>query len=382
MSLKGSTMLVSQDDGRSVLQKPWGLGRRIAVASVMFLGLGFLVFATAGANEEGRLAGAGSTLVNPILQRVSTSYQGYLAADRVDVARQEGSSGDWTAGASALDYDPVGSVGGLVRLQDPSVTFAATEVPVSAAELTDRGLVQFPLINGAAAPVTNLDIGGAALTLDADTLAAIFTGKITNWSDPAIAVLNPDIALPDQPISVRYRADGSGTTWTVTGFLARSAGWTLGQAAKVAWQVGEAADGNRGVIAAVKATPGAIGYAEVGQATRAGLGLVQLINGAGKAVAPTPQTIRAAVEGGFWTAEGGITARAATTGTDWPMTAIVYIVMRRDHNSAQNERALTFFRYFYAEAPRVGDALGFVALPAEVTAEVEAYWTTSFKPQS
>jgi len=79
-------MLTSQDDGRSVLRKPWGLGRRIAVASAMFLGLGFLVFATAGANEEGRLTGAGSTFVNPILQRVSTSYQSYLAADRVNMA--------------------------------------------------------------------------------------------------------------------------------------------------------------------------------------------------------------------------------------------------------------------------------------------------------
>lgn len=375
-------MLALQDDGGSVLQKPWSLGRRFAVASVMFLGLGFLVFATAGANVEGRLAGAGSTLVNPILQRVSTSYQGYLAADRVDVARQEGSSGDWTAGATALDYDPVGSVGGLVRLQDPGVIFAATEVPVSAADLADRGLVQFPLINGAAAAVINLDLGGAALTLDADTLAAIFAGGIVNWNDPAIAVLNPGIALPDLPISVRYRADGSGTTWTVTGFLARSTGWTLGQAAKIMWPVGEGAEGNRGVIAAVKATAGAIGYAEVGQATRAGLGIVHLINGAGKVVAPTPQSIRAAVEAGFWTAEGGIAATAATTGADWPMTATVYIVMRRDQNTTQNDRAVTFFRYFYAEAPRVGDALGYVALPADVTAEVEVYWATSFKPQS
>lgn len=375
-------MLASQDNGGSVLEKPWSLGRRVVVASVMFLGLGFLVFATAGSNEEGRLAGAGSTLVNPILQRVSTAYQGYLAADRVDVATQEGNSGDWTAGATALDYDPVGSVGGLVRLQSPDVTFAATEVPVSAADLAERGLVQFPLINGAAAAVTNLDLGGAALTLDASTLAAIFTGKITDWSDPAIALLNPDIALPEQPISVRYRADGSGTTWTVTGFLARSTGWTFGQAAKVDWPVGEGADGNRGVIAAVKATPGAIGYAEVGQATRAGLGVVQLVNGAGKVVAPTPQTIRAAVEAGFWTAKAGISATAATTGADWPMSATVYIVMRRDQNTAQNDRALTFFRYFYDEAPRVGDALGYVALPAEVTAEVEAYWATAFKPQS
>jgi phosphate transport system substrate-binding protein len=146
--------------------------------------------------------------------------------------------------------------------------------------------------------------------------------------------------------------------------------------------VGKGADGNLGVIAAVKATPGAIGYAEVGQATRAGLGIVQLINGAGKVVAPTPQTIRAAVEAGVWTAEGDISATAAATGAYWPMTATVYIVMRRNQDTAQNARAVTFFRYFYAEAARVGDALGYVALPTKVTAEVEAYWATSFKQQS
>ena len=184
-------MLASDSDGVTVLAKPWSIGRRIAVASIAFLGIGFLIFATAGANEAGRIAGAGSTLVNPILQRVSTAYQGYLAADRVDLVQQTGESGDWTAGATALDYDPIGSVGGLVRLADPALSFAATEVPVPAADLAAKALVQFPLINGAAAPVVNLDLGGGKLTLNAGTLAAIFTGKITSWSDPAIAALNP-----------------------------------------------------------------------------------------------------------------------------------------------------------------------------------------------
>ncbi|MGL6208936.1 MAG: phosphate ABC transporter substrate-binding protein PstS [Paracoccaceae bacterium] len=372
-------MLASQDDGVTVVTQPWSLGRRIAVASIVFLGIGFLVFATAGANEEGRVAGAGSTLVNPILQRVSTSYQGYLAADRVDPAAQTGGSGDWTAGATALDYDPVGSIGGLVRLANPAVTFAATEVPVAPDDLEKEGWVQFPLINGAAAPVTNLEVN-AALTLDANALAAIYSGKITNWTDPAIVALNPDVALPDLAIAVRHRGDGSGTTWTFTGYLARSTDWTAGQGAKIDWAVGEAAEGSRGIIAAVKATPGAIGYAEVGQAGRAGLGIVQLVNGAGEVVAPKPQTIRAAVGAGFWSADGGIAATPVATGGDWPMTATVYAVMRREQNIAQNDRALNFFRYFYAEAPRQADALGYVALPAAIVTEVEAYWAAAFRP--
>lgn len=375
-------MLASQDNEISVIRQPWSIGRRIAVASATFLAIGFLVFATAGGNEEGRLSGAGSTLVNPILQRVSTAYQGYLAADRVDPARQEGASSDWSAAASALDYDPVGSVGGLLRLEGGAVAFAATEVPVTPEDLAARGLVQFPLINGAAAPVANLDLGGAALTLDADTLAAIFTGRITNWTDPAIKALNPGLALPEQPIAVRHRSDGSGTTWTFTGYLARSADWTHGQTAGLAWPVGEGAEGNRGVVAAVKATPGAIGYAERGQAERAGLRIVQLVNGAGEVVAPAPETIRAAVAAGSWTAAGGVSNAAATAGGDWPMTATVYAVMRRDRSGAETERALGFFRYFFAEAPRAGDALGYVALAPALVAEVEAYWAAAFEPQS
>ena len=158
--------------------------------------------------------------------------------------------------------------------------------------------------------------------------------------------------------------------------------WTLGQGAQLDWAVGEGFDGSRGIIDAVKATPGAIGYAEVGQARRAGLGIVQLVNGAGETVTPSPQTIRAAVSGGFWTAGGGITDAAPATGGDWPMTASVYVVMRRDQDTTQKDRALTFFRYFFAEAPRQADALGYVSLPPQVVTEVETYWATAFKPQT
>lgn len=371
-------MRAADSDGFNVIGKPWTLGRRIATAAVAFVGIGFLVFAVAGTNTEGRLAGAGSTLANPILQRVSTSYQGYLAADRVDVIRQEGQSGDWTGGASALDYDPVGSVGGLVRLSDPAVTFAVTEVPLSPEELAAQDKVQFPLILGAAAPVANLELAGAELALDANVLAAIFRGEISTWSDPAITALNPGMALPDQPISVRHRRDGSGTTWTFTGYLAQAAAWTAGQAAQVEWAVGEGAEGSRGLIEAVKATPGAIGYSEVGQARRAGLSVIRLVNGSGKVETPSSATIRAAATISRWRPGQQIAAASVTEG--WPMTATVYVVMRE--SDPQNERALAFFRYFYAEAGRRADALGYVPLPVEVVTDIEAYWASIFNQQS
>lgn len=371
-------MLTLRSDETYVVGKPWSLGRRIATAAVVFLGIGGLVSLTMGNNSEGRLSGAGSTFVNPILQRVSTAYQGYLAADRVDPIRQEGQSGDWTAGATALDYDPVGSIGGLVRLSDPVVGFAATEVPLSPAEMKDQGLIQFPLILGAAAPVVNLDLGGQGLTLDADALSAIYGGTVTNWSDPAIAGLNPGVNLPDTDITVRHRSDGSGTTWTFTGYLTQSATWSAGQGAQVTWPVGSGAEGSRGIIEAVKSAPGAIGYAEAGQARRAGLTVVRLVNGGGETVDAGAAEVRVASTVTGWEPGQEIDSAAATRG--WPMTALVYVVMRAEDRNA--DRTLAFFRYFYAEAERNADALGYVPLPPEVVGRIEAFWAETYNKQS
>lgn len=371
-------MRAEDSDGFNIVKKPWSFGRRAATAAVAFLSLGFLVFAVAGSNAEGRLAGAGSTLVNPILHRVSTSYQGYLAADRVDPIRQEGKSGDWSAGASALDYDPVGSIGGLTRLKDPAIVFAVTEVPLSTEDLAAEGKVQFPLILGAAAPIANLTLGGAELALDAPALSAIYRGEIVNWSDPAIVALNPGVPLPDQAIAVRYRSDGSGTTWTFTGYLSQAQTWTAGQVAQTAWPVGEGAEGNGGIIAAVKALPGAIGYAEAGQASRAGLSVIRLVNGSGLTVSPSPEAVRAAAASLRW--EAGSQTAGSSLAQGWPMTATVYVVMRaKDRGTA---RALGFFRYFYAEAARQAGDLGYVALPAETVRAIEAYWVSAFGEQS
>ena len=371
-------MHAEDSDGFTIVKKPWSLGRRVATAAVAFLSLGFLVFAVAGSNAEGRLAGAGSTLVNPILQKVSTSYQGYLAADRVDPIRQEGRSGDWTGGASALDYDPVGSIGGLARLQDPTIVFAVTEVPLSTEALAAEDKIQFPLILGAAAPIANLTLGGADLALDATALSAIYRGEIVNWSDPAIAALNPGVSLPNQAIAVRYRSDGSGTTWTFTGYLSQAETWAAGQVAQTAWPVGEGAEGSGGIIAAVKAAPGAIGYSEAGQARRAGLSVIRLVNGSRQIIAPSPDAVRAAAASLRW--EAGSETVGSSLAPGWPMTATGYVVMRAKNR--ETARALGFFRYFYAEAARQADALGYVALPAETVKAIEAYWTSAFGEHS
>lgn len=354
------------------------------MAAAALIVIGFLVFAAAGGSGTGRIAGAGSTFVDPILQHASTAYQGYLAADRIDVAEQSGQSSDWVGDTSAIEYDPIGSIGGLVRLDDPRMSFAATEVPLSGADLAERSLAQFPIIMGAAAPVVNLDLGGLALTLDPATLSGIYTGLITDWSDAAIAALNPGLALPAGPIAVLYRSDGSGTTWTFTGYLARDPDWTAGRAAQLDWSVGEGVEGTRNLIAAVGSTPGAIGYAEVGQARRAGLVPVRLVNAAGKTVEASPPSIRAAATDRDWVAPDAMSGSASTSQNPaaWPMAATVHVVMRRDGPGADTRRTLAFLDFFYAEAGRSADRLGFVALPPEAVDGIETYWTRAFALES
>jgi phosphate transport system substrate-binding protein len=373
-------MLGSRDEGLPVVPasaaRP-SIARRIVIGAAVVLGLGALIFAAAGGGETGRVAGAGSTFVNPILQRASNAYRGYLAADRVDVAEQSGASGDWVGDASGIDYDPVGSVGGLVRLSDPKVSFAATEVPLSPDELAARGLVQFPLILGAVAPVANLALGDARLTLDAATLGAVYSGAIADWSDPAIAALNPGVAIPPGPITVVHRSDGSGTTFTFTGYLAAGGAWAPGMSPSPDWPVGTGAEGSRGVIAALRDTPGAIGYVEVGQARRAGFAPVALVNAAGAAVEPGAPSIRAAVEGLDWQADPRVASGlgAANRPGAWPMTAVVYVLLHREPGAGRDiRRTLSFFDFFYAEAVRSGDALGYVPLPPDAVAAVKAMW--------
>jgi phosphate transport system substrate-binding protein len=374
-------MLASNEGGVPVVREPMTLTRRIVIASGVFLLIGALIFAAAGGGEQGRVAGAGSTFAAPIIERASTAYQSYLAADRVDVTAQAGTSVDWVGAATAIDYDPVGSVGGLVRLSDPKISFAATEVPLSAEGLAERGMVQFPIILGAVAPVVNLDLGGASLTLDAATLGAIFSGAVTDWSDPAITALNEGLALPAGPIAVVHRSDGSGTTHTFTGFLAAGGAWAPGQSAQPDWPAGTGAEGSRGVIAAVRDTPGAIGYVEVGQARRAGLSPVRLLNASGQAVEPNAPGIRAAAAGADWTGPGGgaVNLGATPAATAWPMVAVVYAVVPREGAGRDVTRTLAYFDFFYAEAARSADALGYVALPPEAVEAVQAMWTETFQ---
>ena len=186
---------------------------------------------------------------------------------------------------SGIQYEPVGSLGGVMRLADPEVDFAVTDYPLSAEALTRLGAVQFPIALGAVAVVHNLDLpAGEALRLDAPTVARIYLGQITRWNDPAITALNPGIALPDLAINAVHRSDGSGSTYGFTGYLsAGSPEWAAGPGSgtEIKWPAGAGAERTGGLIDAVRGTPGSIGYVEQGQAQRAGLRIAALGNSAG-----------------------------------------------------------------------------------------------------
>lgn len=330
----------------------------------------------AAAQERGQaLTGAGSTFVQPVLNRWARAF-----------ATMEGEGGATVSSYGTLNYEPVGSAGGVIRMLQGSVDFAATDVPMAPEELARHELAQFPLVSGGIAVAANLDLpAGIALRLSGDVLARIYLGQITRWSDPAIRALQPDLALPGAPIVVLHRSDGSGTTWNVASFLARrSAAWQsgLGTGWTLPWPVGTGARGTRGIAEALRATPNAIAYLEVSEARHPGITVAQIDNAAGRFVAPDAAAIAAGVAGLPWDASRSFHQPAAEPASDaaYPILATVYVLMRRNPASMAGTRAaLAFFRMALTERPAEAEALGFVPLAPAVAAQVTSYWPTAIR---
>jgi phosphate transport system substrate-binding protein len=234
--------------------------------------------------------GSGSTFAAPILSKWASDYM---------------ASYHETGGVRVI-YDSVGSGAGVDAIKAGKVDFAASDRPLSPSELAAAGLGQFPLVIGGVVPVVNLPgIGPGKLRFTGPLLADIYLGKVTRWNDRAIAALNPGIALPDLPIAVVHRSDGSGTTFNWADYLGKvSPEWKakVGEAMSISWPVGEGAPGNDGVSAAVRKTTGAIGYVELAYVTRDHLAWAYVRNGAGQYVTPGPASFAAAAEGAKWDA--------------------------------------------------------------------------------
>lgn len=332
------------------------------------------------------IKGAGSTFVYPILSRWSREYRAALARGG-DFPLPNAGLEDPPA-SSALEYEPVGSLAGTLRVKDRAVDFGASEMPLKSDELATLGLGQFPIVIGGVVIATNIDgIGSGQLKLTGPVLADLFLGKITRWSDPALEALNPTLSLPDAAVVVVHRADGSGTTFNFTDYLSKvSPEWKLkvGAALIVAWPTGAAAKGNEGVAQAVKQTRNAIGYVDFAQAAQMGLHVARLQNRAGRFVTPDTASFQAAAASADWgrASDFHLLLTDGPGEQAYPITATVFVLMHRTASRARTGAALDFFRWSLAKGSRTASQLGYVPLPDALVRQVETYWATTFKAGS
>ena len=283
-------------------------------------------------------------------------------------------------------YQPIGSGGGIKQIQNKTVTFGASDMPLKLDQLKKDGLIQFPMVIGGAVPVVNLGgIKSGELRLDGGTLAKIFLGVVKTWNDPAIVELNSNTTLPPQPILVAHRADSSGTTFILTDYLSKvSPEWksNVGSNTSVKWPTGTRANGNEGVANSVKDTKGAIGYVEYAYARQSQLATVSMINKDGKTVEPSSAAFQTAAWNAKWdSADGFYVILTDEPGVaSWPMTGATFILVHKLPNDpAAVGEALKFFAWAYAKGDKMAEDLDYVPLPKDLVMEIEKVWASEIK---
>lgn len=332
---------------------------RISLQAVAIVGT---TLVTAIAANAADISGAGATFPYPIYSDWAKAYK------------------DQTG--TGLNYQAIGSGGGIKQIEASTVTFGASDKPLPGDELTKNGLVQFPTVMGGIVPVINVEgIAPGKMVLDGTTLAEIYMGKITKWNDPAIAKLNPELKLPDAPIAVVYRSDGSGTTFNFTYYLAAvDPAWkdAVGVDTSVAWPVGIGAKGNQGVAANVEQTKDSIGYVEYAYALQNKMTYADMMNSAGKRVAPKAEAFAAAAANADWSSQPGFGVILANQPGDatWPMTAATFILMHKEaKDPAASAEALKFFDWAYANGGDAAAKLDYIPMPASVVTKIKTEWT-------
>ena len=315
------------------------------------------------------ISGAGATFPYPIYAKWADEYKKVTG--------------------NGLNYQSIGSGGGIKQIKAKTVTFGASDAPLPGKELKEAGLAQFPMVMGGIVPVINLDgVKPGELTIDGPTLAKIFLGDIKAWDDPAIRKLNPNVKLPSQAIAIVHRSDGSGTTFNFAYYLAEvSADWKskVGVNTSVQWPSGIGAKGNEGVANNVANTKGSIGYVEYAYAKQNKLTFTKMVNKAGKAVAPTSEAFQAAAANADWNSQPGYGVILANQPGDssWPMTAATWIlVYKQPSDIAATGEALKFFAWAYKEGGKSAEALDYVPMPANVVKDVEKTWANEIKDAS
>jgi phosphate transport system substrate-binding protein len=316
-----------------------------------------------GAAQADTITGAGATFPAPIYTAWAAAYK--------------------TATGVELNYQAIGSGGGIRQIKSKTVDFGASDKPLTVADLNASGLIQFPTVIGGVVPIVN--IGGirpGRLRLTGAVLGEIYMGHITRWNDPQIAKLNPQIKMPGLPITVVHRSDGSGTSFIFTSFLAKkSAGWakSVGASDSVSWPVGLGGKGNDGVSAFVKQTEGSIGYVEYVYARKNDVAYTLVQNAAGQFPMPAAPAFAAAAAKADWNhAPGNYVLLIDQPGAgSWPISGATFILMYKNPaNPAQSAKVLKFFDWGYKSGDETANKLDYVPLPTPVKNIMRRQWMT------
>jgi phosphate transport system substrate-binding protein len=316
--------------------------------------------------QAAEISGAGATFPTPIYSKWADAY------------KKETGIG--------LNYQSIGSGGGIKQIKAKTVTFGASDMPLKPEDVKESGLVQFPMIIGGAVPVVNIKgVQPGQLVLDGATIASIYLGEISKWDDPRIKKLNPKLALPSTAVAPIYRSDGSGTNFLFSDYLSKSSPKfkdTVGAATSVQWPSGIGAKGNEGEANMVTQTDGAIGYVEYAYAKQNKMSYSLLVNKDGKSVAPSADSFAAAAANADWTHASAyyliLTDQAGAK--SWPITGASFIlVYATPQDLTATTEALKFFNWAYKSGTRMAADLDYVPLPEALIKQVRATWKAEIK---
>jgi len=312
------------------------------------------------------VTGAGSTFVYPVLSAWAADYK--------------------TQGGANVNYQSIGSGGGIAQVKAGTVDFGATDQPLASDDLAKSKLAQFPIVIGGIVPVINVSgLQPGKLRLTGPLLADIFAGKVKTWNDPAISALNPGVALPGTDIAVVHRSDASGTTFNFTHYLSQvSSTWKggPGEGKSVNWPTGVGGKGNEGVAAYVKQIPNSIGYVEYAYVIQNHMPFAALQNSAGNFITPSAASFSAAAESADWASarDFNLVMTNAPGANAYPLTATTFILMpRQPKNKAKSDEALKFFRYALTKGQGQAQKLDYVPLPAALVKQVDEYIDANVK---
>jgi phosphate transport system substrate-binding protein len=336
------------------------------VKTAMVAAVAAVAFSSAVAAD---ITGAGATFPYPIYSKWAESYK--------------------AATGTGLNYQSIGSGGGIKQIKAKTVDFGASDMPLKEEELEAEGLLQFPAIMGGVVPIVNLDgIIPGQLKMTPEVLANIYLGKITKWNDARITALNPGAKLTDSDITVVHRSDGSGTTFLWTDFLSKTNAdfkEGVGAGTAVKWPAGVGGKGNEGVAANVQRIKGSIGYVEYAYAKKNKMSHTQLKNRDGQFVQPDDETFKAAAAGADWakTPGMGVILTNQAGKSSWPITGASFILLHKSQASADRAKeVLKFFDWSYKNGGAMASDLDYVAMPAPVVKLVQDAWKANVKDAS